>query len=293
MCWHPLAFHDFPFRNVQQWRERTPQSDEIWAGPFIDLPNETAVRGLQVFIEAQAASALASPGLRHAVFWVGFRQEFHMAFSQQRPFRLPLSICEDYRPWPGAPDHIWTNHLLIICAQVIQYCFGDQFQPSYSQYKELVRRKSEWLGNCPASFSPVYSESPDRAHGELFPKVWYMYDWHIVAVQSVGLANILLMAYNPSMARIGPNQKQEIQAVDTNIKSTVMGICGIALSNRQSPTSLLTACIATVMCADRFDDQTEQEALMDIVVNMNRDNNYWPSTAMQTRLRETWNWGRW
>lgn len=120
-----------------------------------------------------------------------------------------------------------------------------------------------------------------------------MYDWHIIAVQSVGLANILLMAYNPCMARIGPNRKQDIHAADTNVKFTVLDICGIALSIRQSPTSLLAACIAIVMCADRFNDQTEQEALMDIVVNMNRDNNYWPSTAMQTRLRETWNWQRW
>lgn len=270
-----------------------PWTDEIRKGPFIDLPNETAVRGLQVFIEAQAVSALASPGLRQAVFWVGFRQEFHMAFSQQRPFRLPLSICDNYRPWPDAPDHIWTNHLLIICAQVIQYCFDDQFQSSYRQYKELVRRQKEWLDNCPASFSPLYSETPDRKNGELFPKVWYMYDWHIVAIQSVGLTNILLMAYNPSTARIGPNQKKAMCAVDTNIKSTVLDICGIALSNRQSPTSLLTACIAIMMCADRYNDDIEQEALMNIVVSMNRDNNYWPSTAMEMRLRDTWNWERW
>lgn len=94
--------------------------------PFVTLPTETAARGLHVFIEAQAQTALSPPNsstLRRAIFWTGFRQEFHMAFSQQRPFRLPLSLSvthsQNYLLWTPASDAVWTNRLLIICAQVI------------------------------------------------------------------------------------------------------------------------------------------------------------------------------
>lgn len=51
------------------------------------------------FIQAQEASALSSPGLRQAAFCVGFRQEFHLALFQQRPFSLPLDIYDSYRLW--------------------------------------------------------------------------------------------------------------------------------------------------------------------------------------------------
>lgn len=126
----------------------------------------------------------------------------------------------------------------------------------------------------------------------MFPKVWYMHDWHIVAIQSIGLANILLMAYNPSMARIGPDHKRPMRVVDSNLKSTVLDICGVAMSNRQSPTSLLTACLAITVCADRFTEDSEQKALMDIVITTSSDNNYWPSTAMEDWLRDVWAWER-
>ncbi|KAH8423675.1 uncharacterized protein LDX57_001432 [Aspergillus melleus] len=258
--------------------------------PFIDLPNDIAVRGLQVFLEAQASSAISSPGLRQAVFWTGFRQEFHMAFSQQRPFRLPLDTCQRYRPEENSPDYVWVNYLLVICAQIVQYCFNDQYQRSYTGYEDLVERRNRWLRSCPSSFSPVYFEQPDHNRGELFPKMWYLDDCHIVAIQSIGLTNILLAAYSPHTARIGLAHRLAMSHIDSTIRSTVREICGIALSNRQSPTALLTASIAITSCGERFTDHLEQQALMQILADMSRDYNYWPTTAMQERLREAWGW---
>ncbi|KAF9887607.1 hypothetical protein FE257_009820 [Aspergillus nanangensis] len=254
--------------------------------PFIDLPNYTAVRGLQVFLEAQAASALASPGLRQAAFWVGFRQEFHMAFSQQRPFNLPVGICNQYRTGHSPPDHVWVNRLLIICALVVQYCFDDQ--PSTVGYDDIVDRRNTWLSSCPPSFAPVYFEAADSARGVLFPKMWYLDDCHIVAVQSIGLMNILLTMYNPHSAHIGSSHTLAMSYIESSIRSIVLEICGVALSNRQSPTALLTASIAITACAERFTSSAEQGALMAILVSMSQDNNYFPTQTMQERLKRVW-----
>ncbi|KAL5363942.1 hypothetical protein BJX96DRAFT_178526 [Aspergillus floccosus] len=293
----PLRYHS---RCISHLRSLSKESDAIMDenllaafvilrfyeeldSPFIDPPSETALRGLQVFIEAQAASALSSAGLRQAAFWVGFRQEFHLAFFQQRPFNLPLDIYDSYRLWKTAPDHVWVNHLLIICAMAIQYCYDSS--RNTPRYEEIVARRSQWLKCCPPSFSPVYFEAADQAAGELFPKMWYLDDCHIVAVQNVGLMDILLTAYSPQTAHLSPGHTLALSSIDVSIKTTVLEICGAGLSNRQSPTALLTASIAIAICGERFTNHAEQQALMSILVSMSQDNNYWPSQAMQERLK--------
>ncbi|KAJ6009107.1 hypothetical protein N7499_000939 [Penicillium canescens] len=259
--------------------------------PFaFDSPTDAAVRGLQVFIEAQATQALSSKGLRSAAFWVGFRQEFHMAFSQQRSFHLPLGICESYLSGDVAPDHVLVNRLIVICAHIVQYCYDEQAQRSSIRYEELVNLYHQWLKNRPASFLPIYSADPKKEKGGIFPRRWYLNDCHIVAEQSIGLINILLTAYDPTIVRVGPEQRGAVASLDSRLRSIVLEVCGIALSNRQSPTALLAACIAITICGDRFSDPTEQKALMDIVIHTIRDNNYWPPTSTEAKLKRIWGW---
>lgn len=255
----------------------------------LGLANETSLRGLLVFIEAQAMSGLSSPGLRQAATWVGFRQEILMAFLQQRPFRFPLSICDSYRSWDPAPDHVWANRLMIFCANVLQYCFGDYHPRSVAQYEELINFRTRWLEHRPRSFSPIYYREPDRTKGEVLPEAWYLADHHIVGIQYMELAMILLTVYNPNMPRLGLGQNEAARSVDTKIKAIVLEICGIAMSNRQSPPALLTATLAITMCGDRFMDPIEQQALLDVLIKTDQDN-AWPTAAMQTKLKEAWGW---
>ena len=213
-----------------------------------------------------------------------------MAFSQQRPFRIPLDVCDVYLSWDPAPDHVLVNRLLIIAAHAVQYCYGNADQQVHTRYEELVSLRDQWLNRRPLSLFPVYTEQPEPERGLIFPQKWFLNNCYIVAEQSVGLLDILLTAYDPSVARIGPGQRSAMESIDAKLKATVLGICGIALSNRQEPTALLTACIAIGICGDRFTDQVEQEALMDIVINSVRDNNYWPSNALRGKLRKAWGW---
>ncbi|ODM23265.1 hypothetical protein SI65_00854 [Aspergillus cristatus] len=182
-----------------------PKTLLINEDPFVTLPTETAARGLHVFIEAQAQTTLSpsstldlktNDSFRQAVFWTGFRQEFHMAFSQQRPFRLPLSlsVTRDHLVWTPAIDAIWTNRLLIIGARAIQYCYDDT-SPGYGNvagYQELVALRDKWVRSRPVSFSLVYVEQPNPEEKVFFPGMWYLDDCHIVAAQTLKLLDILL-----------------------------------------------------------------------------------------------------
>ncbi|KAL1846531.1 hypothetical protein Plec18170_009110, partial [Paecilomyces lecythidis] len=259
--------------------------------PFIEFSTETAIRGLQVFIEAQASLALASPGFRQAVFWVGFRQEFHIAFAQQRPFRLPLSICEPHLTWTPAPDHVWANRLIIICAHAIQYCYDDRLNQGATRYRELVELYNRWQQCRPMSFSPTYAEDPDQTQGDIFPRIWFMDDCHILASQSMGLLKILLTAYSPHVPRVGPARRKCLAQIDAKLRATVLEICGVALSNRQSPPALITACVAINTCCEQFSDLREQQALLEINAITTRETNYWPASVSKAKLEEAWGWG--
>ncbi|KAL4919528.1 hypothetical protein BDW62DRAFT_209736 [Aspergillus aurantiobrunneus] len=275
------------------------------SNPFMNPPTETALQGLHVSLRAQASSALSTPGPRQAAFWIGFRQEFNLAFSQQRTTRLLLSISRSYLSFDEAPDHVWTNRLIVIGTLVLEFCYGEQERnqnqaeggtstSSKERYFELVRLKERWAGERPRSFAPVYVEGPGAGAGAgvggLFPKIWYMDDCHTVAGQALGLLGILLLAYSPLVPRVGVSRREKMDAVDAKIKATVLEICGMALSNRQSRPAGLTACIAINICADRFTDSREQQALMELVVSTMQDSNYWPTTESQAKLRAAWRW---
>ncbi|KAL4957471.1 hypothetical protein BDW69DRAFT_191571 [Aspergillus filifer] len=217
--------------------------------PFT-TPTETALQGLHVFLSAQASSALSHPGPRQACFWIGYRQEFNLALSQQRATRLPVDlVSETYLYFNEAEDHFWTNRLIVIGSLVLRYCYGDkgdgdEMTPAGTKHthEDLVKLLDKWLTKRPKSFAPMYVESNPA---EIFSKIWYMDDAHIVAAQTLALLNILLMTYNPSLPRIGLARRQEMEALDTRIRGTVLKICGMALSNRQSRPAGLTAYLLT------------------------------------------------
>lgn len=85
---------------------------------------ESALHGVQVFLDAQAVSVPDTTGLSHAAYWVALRQEIITVFSKQRPFRLSLEPCQLYRTFEPADDNVWANRLVTHCADVLRYCFG-------------------------------------------------------------------------------------------------------------------------------------------------------------------------
>ncbi|KAJ5698343.1 hypothetical protein N7462_000348 [Penicillium macrosclerotiorum] len=275
--------------------------------------NESALRGIQIFLDAQAISAVDGCGLRHAAYWIALRQEIITAFSKQRAFRLPLGPCEPYRSFEPADDYVWADRLVIHCADVLQYCFGSEEEhvqekyPSSSssslsiihgmstpaqriaRYEELVAFETLWAKLGPASFKPIYSREPDRSHGEVFPELWYLNNCHVAGLQYLELARILLTVYNPKLPRLGPGQRPAMRSVDLQVRAIVLRLCGIALSNQHSPPGFVTAFVAIGMCGDRFTDAMEQEALLGVLAKL-EDEHAYPTVSARELLKEAWGW---
>lgn len=143
---------------------------------------ETAQRGTQVFITAQASGGLDS-NLRRAAFRVAYRQEVHMAFVSQRPFHMPLQ-CHEYRSLEYADDFTWAYRTIVHCADVLQYCYGHGSKTN-SDYDMLVQYHEGWENLRPLSFNVLYERIATSSTRQSLPEIWYLSDCHGEFISSI------------------------------------------------------------------------------------------------------------
>lgn len=87
--------------------------------------------------------AAVTGGLRQASFWVGLRQECYVAFVNQRPVLPALEHCNVDRSFDAAEDYIWSCRMVVICADVLSFCYGDAHH-SVPTFKFLESRVEQW-----------------------------------------------------------------------------------------------------------------------------------------------------
>ncbi|OJZ91257.1 hypothetical protein ASPFODRAFT_41658 [Aspergillus luchuensis CBS 106.47] len=285
--------------------------------PSIAEDMESAINGIQVFLNIHTLSTSPDSGNLHAAYWVILRQEALTAFAKQRPFRIPLGPCLSYRSFEPADDFVWTNRLVIHLADVLQFCFGvdeklstaaqQRLSPQkttsesstantdmtlserLARYDKLVAFGTYWEEHKPPSFVPIYARDPDCLRGEVFPEIWFLGSCHAIGIQHLELARILLTVYNPKVVRLGLNRQATLLSIDHEVKTIVLRLCGIATTHRSVVPALLTACIAIAMCGDRFTDHSQQEALLSILVELEEEH-AWPTKATQIQLKDVWGW---
>ncbi|KAK5427759.1 hypothetical protein LTR34_008701 [Exophiala xenobiotica] len=262
------------------------------------MQSPTAASGARV-ASRRPRSEWPAEGLCQAAFWVAFRQEIHSAFLKQRAVNLALSRCEAFRSFSPAEDAVWADRLIIFCADVLEFCYGNSTNaPTRPQHdSSTATPKDRWLSLkqyermwsevLPASFEPIYFRDPDRAKGEVFPQIYYMADCHVAGVQHVELARILLAVYDPTAPKLGPGYLASVRKLSMELKNAVLRLCGIAVSNRKCPPAMVTAFLGIAMCGDHFEDPIEQQALLGMLDEMEAGN-AWPAGNVRQTLREAW-----
>jgi hypothetical protein len=247
-------------------------------------------------------SGWRAEGLCQAAYWVAFRQEIHSAFLKQRAINLDLSRCEAFRNFSPAEDTVWADRLIIFCADVLEFCYGNtKTEPSrqegcYSstsststkdRWTRLKQRDRMWTDVLPASFEPIYFRDPDRSKGNVFPEICYMADCHVAGVQHAELARILLAVYDPTAPRLGAGYLASQRKMSVELRNAVLRLCGIAMSNRKCPPAMVTAFLGIATCGDHFEDSFEQQALLDMLDEIEA-RNAWPAGNVRQTLREAW-----
>ena len=119
--------------------------------------------------------------------------------------------------------------------------------------------------------------------------IWFLAPCHVVGVQHIELARILLGVYNPTMPRLGPGSVAAMDDLRADLKTIVLRLCGIALSNRKTPPALVMASMGIAMCGEYFTNRIEQEALLG-VLNEAEIEHAWPTNRTVEALKSAWKW---
>ncbi|CAK4033557.1 Hypothetical predicted protein [Lecanosticta acicola] len=241
--------------------------------------------GAQAFIAAQERAAITG-GLRQAAFWVGLRQEVYVAFVNQRPALPALEHCNVDRSFEAAEDHIWACRIIVQCADILRYCFGDG-TASAASYAYLEHQVSQWYDSKPASFNPVFYRAPEG--DEVFPEIWYVGDDLATGIQHYHLARILLSSHNPGIPKLGPGRTAALRAMDDEIKRHVRALCGMSLSNPSNAPAFTYAAMGASLAGDKFVEYREQIALL-AVLQQCENMHAWPTGTAITNLKVAWGW---
>ncbi|KAK4506883.1 hypothetical protein PRZ48_000616 [Zasmidium cellare] len=245
--------------------------------------------GAQAFIAAQERAAV-SGGLRQAAFWVGLRQEVYVAFVNQRPVLPALEHCNVDRSFEAAEDHIWACRMVVLCADVLRYCFSESQESqaqSLATCRYLVEQVQQWYDSKPASFTPVFHREPTES--EVFPEIWYVSDSHATGIQHYHLSLILLTSHNPSIPRLGPGRTAALKTMDAEIRHHVRVLCGMSLSNPSNAPAFTYASMAASMAGERFTERREQEALLYVLDQCDKMH-AWPTGVAIRNLKGAWGW---
>ncbi|KAK5129257.1 hypothetical protein LTR08_003722 [Meristemomyces frigidus] len=244
--------------------------------------------GAHALITAQERATMTG-GLRQAAFWVGLRQEIYVAFVNQRSIIPALTHCNIDRSLDAAADHVWACRMVVLCADVIRYCFGEGVQ-LLATYTFLADAVAEWNSCKPLSFTPIYyCAAEDVGPKHVFPEMWFVDDGIVIGLGHYHLARILLASHNPGVPRLGPGRTVALRTMDDEIREHVRALCGMCLCNASSPPNFTYASIGVTMAGDKFTERREQDALLN-VLHMCDLQHAWPTGAAIRNLKVAWGW---
>ncbi|KAJ4301661.1 hypothetical protein N0V90_003754 [Kalmusia sp. IMI 367209] len=236
-------------------------------------------------------------GLRSSACLIALRQEIWSVLLYRRPFRLPLATDLNYDYLGPADDFIWTNRMIVWCADVIRYCFGPDTATiladsgknlAFERWDAMKAFEERWTTSPPPCFSPLYYLPPDPDNGTYFPTVWQINDCQVQCLQHLELGRMLLAVYNPRRQRVGIGSSAMNKAVEQQLRQSILCMCGLALGKKSFQPGMTTAAIGISIGGEYFHGAEEQNAIIDFL-NKLEEEHAWPTMSVVLALREAWN----
>lgn len=231
--------------------------------------------------------------MRHSASLIALRQEIWSVLLYRRPFRLPLYRNNDYADLGPCDDFVWTNRILLWCADVLRFCYGDDsnvpgvLEDSISAWDRLKAFENTWEALKPECFQPIYHREPNPAEGRYCPQIWQTNDCQVLGLQHIELTRILLAVYNPRHQRLGLGASAHQQALESQMRRSTLLLCGLALSNRNHQAIMVTAAVGVSMCGEYLRDPGEQAAIINFL-DVLENEHAWPTRTVKSALRDAW-----
>lgn len=237
---------------------------------------------------------LAEPYLRsyqHSSFRIALRQECQRALLNKEEIKLPLEAWSLLEGFDEAEDSIWADRHLYHYANVLQFCFSetDPVHGRMQRWQELKDFEIRWDEERPLSFSHYMKKDANRDQGDVFPQIWYVSEVNAVGMIYFHFARILLTIYDPNINRLGIGSAARQRKVSEQIREIVIQLCGICRSAASASPVLVLAQSAICTFGEHFFDQSDQEALLAVLEEIEAKYG-WPVSDDIGVLRKEWGW---
>lgn len=110
-----------------------------------------------------------------AMFWTILKQEIEISLRSQSRIKISLDFKFLDRSVNQSDDVTWANRIILLLAEVINFCFTTSCSDTVCRHRELKRHTSEWYEAKPVSFEPFFrSASPARDEiDNVLPHLYY------------------------------------------------------------------------------------------------------------------------
>jgi hypothetical protein len=127
----------------------------------------TYLTGVQSIVQAPN-SRLVPGSLSAAAFWVALRMDIYSAVTNHRAMTISLDHDHIDQSFNPADDHTWANRAVVHCAEVLNFCFGDDNR--WGRWEQLYRWNQQWEKSLPLTCRPIFYQGDT---GAPFPEIWY------------------------------------------------------------------------------------------------------------------------
>lgn len=142
--------------------------------PLVGKDTQSHLMGTHTFMRAQEYHPSA---IREAAFRVVLRQEIVVAFKTQCPVQLLPEYVQVDRSMDRSDDWILAFHIIVLCAEVLSFCYGDD--PKLADaWDDLSGRVQSWMDSKPSSFEPIRFVRARMSESQVFPEIWLLNDCH-------------------------------------------------------------------------------------------------------------------